>query len=134
MGLEVGLMAVALALAAAGIYLAYQMHLKKLEAPAQLLSSRPFLARIHQILYRKYYVDEIYDALFVRPIGFLSEKFLFRIIDVNMIDGIVNDTASILRSIGSAFRRMQTGDARGYAAAILIGTLGLLMYFAWMVR
>jgi len=29
---------------------------------------------------------------------------------------------------------MQTGDARGYAAAILIGTLGLLMYFAWMVR
>ena len=134
MGLEVGLMVVALALAASGIYLAYRMHWKNLEVPAQLLATRPFLARIHQVLYRKYHVDEIYDAIFVRPIGLISEKVLFRIIDVNMIDAIINDTAAILRSIGGAFRRVQTGDARGYAAAILIGTLGLLMYFAWMVR
>jgi NADH-quinone oxidoreductase subunit L len=134
MGLEVALMVIAFAIAAAGIYLAYQLHWKKLEVPAQLLSSKPFLARIHQVLYRKYYVDEIYDALFVRPIGLISEKFLFRVVDANIIDGIVNDTASILRSIGASFRRMQTGNARSYAAAILIGTLGLLMYFVWMVR
>lgn len=134
MGLEVTLMVVAFALAAAGIYLAFQMHWKKLEVPAQLLASKPFLARIHQVLYRKYYVDEIYDAVLVRPIGLISEKFLFRIVDANIIDGIVNDTASILRSIGGGFRRLQTGDARSYAAAILIGTLGLLAYFVWMVR
>ncbi|MCI0413923.1 NADH-quinone oxidoreductase subunit L [bacterium] len=134
MGTEVSLMLAALIVAAGGIYLAYQIHYKKPEVPAQLLASKPYLARIHQILYRKYYVDEIYHAIFVRPILFLSEKLFFRVIDVNMIDAFVNDIGAILRSTGGAFRRLQTGDARAYAAAILIGTLGLLAYFAWMVR
>jgi NADH-quinone oxidoreductase subunit L len=133
-GLEIGLMALAFAVAASGIYLAYHFHLKNLELPAKLLEAKPWLARIHQVLYRKYYVDEIYDAIFVRPIRLISDKFLFRVIDVNMIDAVINDVASILRSIGGGFRRIQTGDARIYATAILIGTLGLLMYFVWMVR
>ena len=134
MGLEIGLMAIALAMAGAGIFLAYRLHFKNVEVPARLLESKPWLARVHQILYRKYSVDEIYDALFVRPIALVSEKILFRIIDINMIDAIINDVAVILRGFGGVFRRFQTGDARTYAAAILIGTLGLLMYFVWMVR
>ena len=134
MALEIGLMAFATIVALAGIFLAYQLHLKKIEVPAQMLASKPWLARVHQILFRKFYVDEIYDFLFVRPLVFLADRFFFRIVDVNLIDAIVNDVASMLRSAGGAIRRFQTGDARAYAAAILIGTLGLLMYFAWMVR
>ena len=134
MGKEVSLMAIALVIAAAGIYLAYQLHYKNPEVPAQLLATKPYWARLHQILYRKYYVDEIYHAIFVWPFLFLSERLLFRVVDVKIIDAIVNDVAAFLRSSGGAFRHFQTGDARAYAAAILIGTLGLLMYFAWMVR
>jgi NADH-quinone oxidoreductase subunit L len=133
-GLEIGLMALATVVAAAGIFLAYHFHLKKKEVTAQLLEQKPALAQIHRVLYNKFYVDEIYNALFVRPLMFLSDRILFRIVDVNLIDAIVNDVASMLRSMGGAIRRFQTGDARAYAAAILIGTLGLLMYFVWMVR
>jgi NADH-quinone oxidoreductase subunit L len=133
-GLEYGLMGFALMLALSGIYIAYQVHYKKPEAPARLLDQYPVLARIHQILLRKWYVDEIYDAIFVRPLIWISEKILFRIVDVNLIDALVNDTAMFLRNAGGVFRRFQTGDARAYAAAILVGTLGLLLYFAWMIR
>ena len=134
MAFEVGLMAFATLVAAAGIYLAYHFHFKKAEVPSQLLEQKPALAKIHQILYRKFYVDEIYDALFVKPILFVSDRILFRVVDMNLIDAIVNDIASMLRSLGGVIRKFQTGDARAYAAAILIGTLGLLMYFVWMVR
>lgn len=134
MALEYGLMGFALLIAAGGIYLAYQLHYKKAEVPGRLLEQSPALARVHQILFRKYYVDEIYDAIFVRPVLFLSEKILFRIVDVNLIDALINDIAMFLRNAGGTLRKFQTGDARTYAAAILVGTLGLLIYFAWMVR
>jgi NADH-quinone oxidoreductase subunit L len=134
MGSEISLMFIALLMAAAGIYIAYQFHFKKAELAAQLLEQKPVLARVHQILFRKYYVDEIYDAIFVRPILFFADRILFRIVDVNMIDALVNDTAMFLRNAGGFFRGFQTGDARTYAAAILVGTLGLLVYFVWMVR
>jgi len=133
-GLEYGLMASALLIAAAGIYVAYLVHYKKPEVPVMLLEQNPGLARVHQILFRKYYVDEIYQAMIVRPLIWISEKILFRIVDVSLIDGIINDTAMLLRNAGGIFRRFQTGDARTYAAAILVGTLGLLLYFAWMIR
>jgi NADH-quinone oxidoreductase subunit L len=79
-------------------------------------------------------VDEIYDALFVRPIYFLSDRVLFKIVDVNLIDGIVNDVSTFLNRFGMLLRRIQTGDARTYAAAILAGTLGLILYFVWTVK
>jgi len=133
-GLEYGLMFLALLIAAAGIYLAYQLHFKKPEVPGNLLEQKPALARVHQILFRKYYVDEIYHFIFVRPVLFVSEKILFRIVDVKIIDSLVDDIAMVLRNAGGFFRKFQTGDARSYAAAILVGTLGLLVYFLWMVR
>ncbi len=132
--LELGLMGASLLAGLGGIYLAYQLHLKKPEVAEQLATVKPLTARLHQILLHKYYVDEIYDFLFVRPIRVLSERILYRAIDVNMIDGIVNDTGSGFRGIGGLFRKLQTGDARSYAAAILIGTLGLVAYFVWMVK
>ena len=59
---------------------------------------------------------------------------MYRIVDVEIIDAIVNDVAKILRATGGFFRWFQTGDARNYAAAILLGTLGLIAYFLWMVK
>ena len=89
---------------------------------------------MHNVLYNKWYVDEIYNALFVKPIYWFSDRVLFRIVDVNIIDGIVNDIAAFLRGSGKILRSLQTGDARTYAVAILIGTLGLVAYFIWMVK
>lgn len=134
MNTEIGLMAVALVVAASGIFLAYHFHLKKAAETDKLLAENAFFAGIHKVLHNKYYVDEIYFAVIVRPILFISEKLLFRGFDVNIIDGIVNDTGEFLRGTGKVFRRFQTGDTRTYAAAILIGALGLVAYFVWMVK
>lgn len=134
MSTELGLMAVALVIAGFGIFLAWNFHLKKAETADKMLAENAFFAKIHSLLFHKYYVDEIYFAIFVRPILFISEKLLFRGFDVNIIDGIVNDTGAIFRGIGKQFRRMQTGDVRAYAAAMLIGALGLIAYFVWMVK
>ena len=132
--MELLLMSGALATGLAGIFLAYKLHLKQPEIAEKLTTANPITSKLHQILLRKYYVDEIYDAILVKPIHFISERILFRIFDVNLIDGIVNDTGIFLRWTGSVSRRLQTGDARTYAAAILIGTLGLIIYFVWTVK
>ena len=132
--LEIILTLVALAIAAAGIYVAYFTQLKRPAIAERLANEQPVISRLHRLLLNKFYVDEIYDALIVRPIRFFSEKVLWRILDVNIIDGIVNDTAQFLRGAGGIFRAFQTGDARTYAAAILLGTLGFIAYFLWMVR
>jgi NADH-quinone oxidoreductase subunit L len=131
---EIVLVSVALAAAILGIFVARVLHLKRRDLAERLATQNPVTAPIHRLLERKYYVDEIYDALFVKPIYFISDKFLFRAIDVNIIDALVNDLALLLRATGKLFRKAQTGDARTYAAAILLGTLGLVIYFLWMVR
>jgi NADH-quinone oxidoreductase subunit L len=132
--LEYTLMGVALLIALIGIGVAALFHYKKPQIAERLVAENGLVKGIHRILYNKWYVDEIYNALFVRPIYWFSDRILFRIIDVNIIDGIVNDVAAFLRGTGRVFRSLQTGDARTYAVAILIGTLALIAYFVWMVR
>ncbi|HSP07489.1 MAG TPA: NADH-quinone oxidoreductase subunit L, partial [Acidobacteriota bacterium] len=86
--LEYGLMAGALAVAILGILLARYLHKVKPQVADKLAEENGFFASIHKLLLNKWYVDEIYNALLVRPIVFISEKVLFRIVDVSIIDGI----------------------------------------------
>jgi NADH-quinone oxidoreductase subunit L len=132
--LEYGLMAGALAVAILGILTARHFHLKRPEVADRLETEDGIVSRIHSLLLHKWYVDELYDAIFVKPILFLSDRVFFRIIDVNIIDGLIDDVAAFVRGAGGVSRKMQTGDARTYAAAILIGTLGLVAYFVWKVN
>jgi NADH-quinone oxidoreductase subunit L len=134
MNKELMLMGFALLVALLGIAVARQFHFKKTEVADRLATENPLVSKIHSLLFHKWYVDEIYDALFVRPIYFLSDRVLFKIVDVNLIDGIVNDVSTFLNRFGMLLRRIQTGDARTYAAAILAGTLGLILYFVWTVK
>ena len=63
-----------------------------------------------------------------------SDALLFRGFDVNFIDGIVNDVGLALRGIGRGLRRLQSGDTRAYIVAILLGALGFVAYFLWMIQ
>lgn len=131
---ELLLMITALVAGVVGILVARTLHLKRRDLAERMATTNRLTAPIHHVLERKYYVDELYDALFVKPIYFLSEKILFRVIDVNIIDALINDLALLLRGTGKLLRKVQTGDARTYAAAILLGTLGLVAYFLWAVK
>lgn len=124
-GLEVGLMAVSVLVALAGIYFAYQMYLAKAGA-ADRVAAR--LSGLYNLLKRKYYVDEIYDALFVRPLLWLSENFFWKIFDVKIIDGTVNGSAKFFGGVASVLRRWQTGIVQNYAVTLVLGVVVILGY------
>jgi NADH-quinone oxidoreductase subunit L len=123
--LELGLMALSVAVALAGIYFAHQMYLAKAGA-ADRVASR--LSGLYNLLKRKYYVDEIYDALFVRPLFWLSENFFWKIFDVKLIDGAVNGSAKLFGGLASVLRRWQTGIVQNYAVTLVLGVIVILGY------
>ncbi len=80
-----------------------------------------------KLLYNKWYVDEMYDALVVRPVLAVS-RGAWRVIDQGLIDGVVNGLGYAARAFGWVGSRLQTGQANTYAFAIVIGTLLLLAF------
>ena len=85
---------------------------------------------VYELLLNKYWVDEIYDFLFVRPFVWISDHVLFRMVDAGLIDRIgVNGTARAVRGIAErALKFLQTGLTQSYLVVMLIGTLGLVAY------
>ncbi len=109
-----------------GIGAAYWLYIANPEIPVQVAGRFP---RIYNLLWRKYYVDEIYRALFVEP-GQRFAMFLWQTIDVRLIDGFANGLGRAFARINRALRHAQTGYARAYALAMLVGTVLLL---GWLI-
>ena len=82
---------------------------------------------LERALYNKWYVDEAYDAVIVRPIVAVSRGF-WRYIDQGLIDGIANGAGYASRAVGWVGSRLQTGQINTYAFAIVAGTLLLLAF------
>jgi len=79
------------------------------------------------VLNRKYYVDEMYDALVVRPTVWLSRVILWRGVDQGLVDGAaVNGTAKLSRGLGWLGSRLQTGQIGVYIVLFLVGALWIL--------
>ncbi len=127
---ELGLAALALTLSAAGVFLAWLFYVSRPELPARL---RNRISALHRLVANKYYVDEVYDALIVRPLVFLSDRVLFRGIDAGIIDGFaINGSARTVRAFASdALKYAHGGLAQGYLITMVVGTLAVL---AWLLR
>ncbi|MBI1761832.1 MAG: NADH-quinone oxidoreductase subunit L [Acidobacteria bacterium] len=82
------------------------------------------------LLENKWYVDELYDATLINPIENTSRSFLWKIVDVKLIDGFVNGVANAFSMLANVLRTTQTGFARNYAAVILMGAIVVIGYFA----
>ena len=87
---------------------------------------------LHRLLANKYYIDEIYNAVFVQPIRGVSHYLLWKIMDVGIIDGLVNLTAFIIRGIGGSIRRLQTGVVQAYVVSMVIGIIIFLGYYLFI--
>jgi NADH-quinone oxidoreductase subunit L len=83
-----------------------------------------------RLLYRKWYVDEIYEAFFLRPIRLLSQAF-FSVVDRGLIDGIVDGSGRLSQGLGLLAGRVQTGQLNTYAFMFVIGVLAVLGAFVW---
>jgi NADH-quinone oxidoreductase subunit L len=116
---EITMMVFSMAVAAAGIYMAYKFYIAKPALPEKVTEKIPV---IYDLVYNKYYVDEIYDATVVEPIKNGSE-FLWHGVDENIIDGAVNGSATTVGWLSSHLRKLETGFVQSYALAILIGAV-----------
>jgi NADH:ubiquinone oxidoreductase subunit 5 (chain L)/Multisubunit Na+/H+ antiporter, MnhA subunit len=94
-----------------------------------LVFTRNPLKTMPSILENKYYVDEFYEGAVIDPVVGVSRGLLWKIIDVRIIDGIVNGVATVFGVFASILRQSQTGYARGYAAAILLGAVVVVGFF-----
>src|SRR5205807_2532420 len=97
--------------AAFGFLMAWLLYYKRPELPGRIT------ARIHglySLVYHKYYVDEGYGALLVKPLLAISTHVLWHGVDQTIIDGTVNGAGSASKGIGSELRRMQSGNIRSY--------------------
>ena len=149
--MEYVLMLLSIAIAAAGIWLAYQFYRTKRIAPELVAGKWP---RFYQLLVHKYYVDEIYDAAIVertKDLGTLLGRFDANVIDglgVDgagwltrflstlsiwwdkwMIDGLLNLVAKVTQLFSYPVRLLQTGMFSSYAMLIVVGLVVLLAYY-----
>jgi hypothetical protein len=88
-----------------------------------------FVVGAYNLIFNKYYVDELYDLLFARPTVALS-NWLWRSVDAEVIDGVINGTANTVGANSGLWRRLQTGNVQHYAISMLLGAVAILGYYA----
>jgi NADH-quinone oxidoreductase subunit L len=123
---ELLLMALSSGIALAGIGLAAYFWLWHRAAAARVARR---VAGVYTLLLNKYYVDEIYDAVIVRPIQKGSELVLWRGADAALIDGAVNGVGKAVRGSSDSLRRLQNGSIRAYAASLFLGVVVILGWY-----
>src|SRR5690606_17748906 len=104
--------------------IAYRQYAVKGIIPGADDMPRGFLARLS---YHKFYVDELYDAIVVRPLNALS-VFFYRIVDRSGIDGLVNGLGKRVGESGQGIRLLQTGNVGSYIFMMVIAVVALLAY------
>ena len=109
----------------AGLALAWQMYVRRPDLPARLAANqRP----LYLFLLNKWYFDEIYDAIFVRPARALG-RLLWKRGDGSVIDGALNGVAmGIVPMLARAAARVQSGYVFHYAFAMVLGIAALVTW------
>ncbi|MGB9466025.1 MAG: NADH-quinone oxidoreductase subunit L [Candidatus Acidiferrum sp.] len=127
--LELILAVVAVASALIGLGVAFWLYIRQPGKPESLAKS---MKPVYNTLLNKYYVDELYAAVIVKPLMWISTNVLWKIVDVAGIDGTVNGIASGATSIGDTVRHTQSGNTRSYAVWVVIGALVIIaVIFFW---
>jgi NADH-quinone oxidoreductase subunit L len=117
------LMVLSVLVAVGGIFFARKIYIKRKELAEKLTDT---YSGIHKLLWNKYYVDEIYDAVVVNPTVKASDKLLWKIFDIGIVDGAVNGVAKLIGVISSYTRRMQVGVTQSYATIFVAGIIIIL--------
>jgi NADH-quinone oxidoreductase subunit L len=117
--LEVGLMVGSVVLALVSIFAARYLYLKNPEAATKLKES---FAGLHKLLEGKYFIDELYEKLIIRPIHYLSIAF-WKLVDVILINGLIDGGAFFIGGISRALKPAQSGRVTAYLTVFTIGAL-----------
>jgi NADH-quinone oxidoreductase subunit L len=113
-----------------GLAISYLFYIRRPYLPVELANQQPLL---YQFLLNKWYFDELYDLIFVRPAKWIG-RFLWKVGDGAIIDGLGPDgvSARVLDITRNAIK-LQTGYLYHYAFAMLIGVAGFITWFMFGV-
>lgn len=121
------LVLISLGVGIAGIILAYAMYSAKWISPERVGQA---FAPIYNLFSRKYYLDELYERIFVVRILYDGLFRLIDLFDIYVVDGIVNGAAKVTLVSSSVVRRVQTGQLQSYGLAIVLGVLIIMAVVA----
>ncbi len=119
------LLILSVVVAVAGVLLAWLMYRSRPVKAEAIGRPRNWL---HALLLNKYYVDELYGFLFVRPTVNVA-GFCARAFDLRFVDGIVNGVGQLVVGWAQSMRRLQTGFVMNYALATLLGAVAIVGFF-----
>jgi NADH-quinone oxidoreductase subunit L len=123
-GHEMHLVVISVGAGLAGIALAWLFYVAR---PGLAERTAARLGALYQLVYNKYFVDEIYQAAVVQPVIRGARSMLWQKVDVGLIDGAVNGLGARACAAGDVLRRIQSGNLRSYAAWVLLGSFLLLL-------
>jgi NADH-quinone oxidoreductase subunit L len=127
--LELVLAGVSVGAALIGLAVAYWLYLKR---PGKADGLAHSVKPAYTTLLHKYYVDELYAAVVVKPLLWISTNVLWKTADVAGIDGAVNGIADGARAIGDGVRHAQSGNTRSYAVWVVVGAIVIIaVIFFW---
>jgi NADH-quinone oxidoreductase subunit L len=126
---ELVLMAISVTVAVLGFLLAYTLYVSKPYLPQKIADS---LGTFYTTVLNKYYVDELYAKLFVKPLVDGSTTILWQGVDRKVIDDTVNNAADGARHVSDEVRHMQSGNLRSYAGWIAAGAAVIIAYMVWI--
>jgi len=124
---ELILMIISVSAGAFGIFLAWKMYMKKPEMPKSIAERFPTL---YKLSLNKYYVDEIYDFLIVKPALWLSRVIVLNFFDIGIIEKVVNGVPKLIGQLSGSMRKMQDGLVSHYLAYMCGGAVFIII---WMV-
>jgi NADH-quinone oxidoreductase subunit L len=123
--LEIWLSVLAVAVAALGWFLADRLYRQRPGSAAQIPAAVP---AVYTLLVHKYYVDEIYSMLIVKPLLALSKFFLEWVVDIAILGGLTWILGGVAQLSGAILQRWQSGNLRSYAAWLALGAAALLLF------
>ena len=126
--MELALAGASIAAALLGLFFAWLLYYKKRDLPDRITAK---IQGVYLTVLHKYYVDEAYGAMFVKPLLALSTYVFWKGIDQSVIDGLVNGAGETSQDIGNQLRRIQSGNIRSYAAWIAAGGAVVVVYMLW---
>ncbi len=115
--------------AVSGLFLAWLLYQRRPQLPREIAHA---LGGFYEAVVHKYYVDEIYAAVFVKPLIDGSTRILWHGIDRDVIDATLDNSAEGAREVSDAMRHMQSGNLRSYAGWIAAGAAVVIAYMIWM--
>jgi NADH-quinone oxidoreductase subunit L len=113
-----------------GILFAYMLYIRWPGIPF-LLAWR--LKGLYELLLNKYYIDEIYNFFVTRPLFWTSNNVLNKAIDTFVIDGAAEGAGLVVQTSGQVARRAETGNVQHYAFIYLLGAMGIVAYYLFLV-